>query len=84
MDRSGGITGRTFTPEELAQYDGTNENPAYVAYRGIVYDVSRVVAWSGGRHQGHLAGIDVTEALSRSPHGAIVLSFLPVVGTLII
>lgn len=31
---------KKFTREELAQYDGKNGNPAYVAYKGKVYDVS--------------------------------------------
>lgn len=34
--------GKTFTPNELAKYNGQNGQPAYVAYKGIVYDVSNV------------------------------------------
>ncbi len=31
---------RKFTREELKKYDGKNGRPAYIAYKGKVYDVS--------------------------------------------
>ncbi len=74
---------REFTLEELAQYDGKDGNPAYVAVNGKVYDVTDVPAWRGGSHQNTVvAGIDATEYISKSPHGASVLNGLKVVGTL--
>ncbi|WP_240843349.1 cytochrome b5 domain-containing protein [Acidaminobacter sp. JC074] len=74
----------TFTLEELSMYDGKNGNPAYVAVDGIVYDVSDVPAWAGGKHNGNMAGQDVTEVIkSKSPHGLNVLEILPVVGELV-
>jgi cytochrome b involved in lipid metabolism len=33
-------TEKIFTTEELAKYDGKNNQPAYIAVDGIVYDVS--------------------------------------------
>lgn len=59
-----------FNAEELSKYDGTNGNPAYVAYEGFVYDVSEIKAWKGGLHQGkHKAGFDYTEVLNNeAPH----------------
>jgi predicted heme/steroid binding protein len=74
---------REFTLEELAQYDGKDGNPAYVAVNGKVYDVTDVPAWRGGSHQNAVvAGIDATEYISKSPHGASVLNGLKIVGTL--
>jgi predicted heme/steroid binding protein len=74
---------REFTLEELAQYNGKDGNPAYVAVNGKVYDVTDVPAWRGGSHQGEVvAGIDATAFISQSPHGASVLNGLKVVGTL--
>jgi len=32
---------RTFNKNELAKYNGKNGTPAYIAYKGKVYDVSR-------------------------------------------
>lgn len=75
---------QTFTKEELAKFDGQNGQPAYVAVNGTVYDVSGKKAWAGGKHHGHVAGQDLTNALlNDSPHGDKVLKDLPVVGKLI-
>ena len=34
------MTEKTFTLAQLAQYDGQNGQPAYVAVDGVVYDVT--------------------------------------------
>lgn len=39
---------KTFTTTELAEFDGRNGHPAYVAVKGVVYDVSNVPQWKGG------------------------------------
>lgn len=60
---------RTFTERELRQFDGTRGNPVYIAYRGIVYDVSASPLWRGGMHKDlHYAGTDLTRTL-RTPGG---------------
>lgn len=69
------------TLTQLAQFDGRDGRPAYVAVDGIVYDVSDVPEWANG-HQGLAAGADHSEAIGRSPHGKSVLRNLPVVGRL--
>lgn len=74
---------KTFTLEELAQYDGKNGNDSYVAVSGIVYDVTNADKWQNGSHYGVQAGTDCTTAISRSPHGISVLDGLPIVGTLV-
>ncbi|HIP99328.1 TPA: cytochrome B5 [Candidatus Bipolaricaulota bacterium] len=74
---------REFTLEELARFDGRDGRPAYVAYAGVVYDVTTSFLWQGGRHQVlHRAGQDLTEALAQAPHGQELLEKFPVVGTL--
>ena len=74
---------KVFTLEELAKYNGKDGQPAYIAVDGIVYDVSDVPAWSGGKHQGFEPGQDVTDQIADiSPHGKRVLDNLPKVGTL--
>ena len=73
---------KSFTLEELSQYDGSNGKPAYVAVNNVVYDLSNEVAWGGGSHFGITAGKDST-AEFKSCHGNIeVLKKLPKVGIL--
>ena len=74
---------RTFTKKELAACLGRNGAPAYIAYKGKVYDVSNSFLWRNGRHQVlHYAGVDLTDSLDQAPHGADLLKRFPVVGTL--
>jgi len=74
---------QTFTTAELAKYDGTGGNPAYVAYKGKVYDLSDGPNWSDGSHYMHSAGEDLTEEMETSPHSDDVMNDFPVVGELI-
>jgi predicted heme/steroid binding protein len=61
---------RKFTLDELKQYDGREGRPAYIAYKGKVYDVTDNYMWIDGDHQGeHAAGRDLTEGMARAPHG---------------
>ncbi|MFC6170645.1 cytochrome b5 domain-containing protein [Loigolactobacillus jiayinensis] len=71
---------KTFTQAELAQYDGTNGKQAYVAVDGVVYDVTDVKPWAGGKHHGHTAGHDVSEEITHAPHKKSVLEKLTAVG----
>ena len=73
-----------FTREELAQYNGKDGAPAYIAYRGGVYDVTNSFLWQRGRHQVlHMAGQDLTGSLDQAPHGEDLLDRVPIVGVLI-
>jgi predicted heme/steroid binding protein len=77
------IAMKEFTKEELARYDGKKGRPAYIAYRGKVYDVSNSFLWRDGRHQVlHNAGQDLTEKLDHAPHGPDLLIKIPVIGVL--
>ncbi|WP_125574369.1 cytochrome b5 domain-containing protein [Levilactobacillus huananensis] len=70
-----------FNQTELAKFNGQDGQPAYVAVDGVVYDVSGVEAWQGGKHHGNLAGNELTSVIDgQSPHGRKVLAKLPVVG----
>ncbi len=74
---------RRFTREELRQYNGKDGAPAYIAYKGNVYDFSESFLWQNGEHQVlHTAGEDLTGDLEQAPHGADLLKQFPIVGTL--
>lgn len=74
---------RVFTVEELAQYDGSDGRPAYVAVNGIVYDVSLEAAWGGGTHFSLYAGRDLTNQFNSCHGGRLeILKRLPQVGVL--
>lgn len=71
----------TFNQTELAKYNGQAGQPAYVAVDGVVYDVTGIAAWAGGKHHGNLAGQELTAVIdTKSPHGRGVLKKLKVVG----
>lgn len=70
----------TFTVDELSTYNGENGSRAYVAYKGLVYDVTDIPAWKDGKHNGHEAGMDQTEAIKKAPHGDSVIERLEIVG----
>lgn len=74
---------RVFTVEELAQYDGANGKPAYVAVKGIIYDVSLEATWGGGTHFSLYAGKDLTAQFNGCHGGRLeVLRNIPQVGVL--
>lgn len=74
---------RIFTPGELKEFNGESGKPAYVAYKGIVYDVSKSTLWIDGKHKGrHYAGDDSTEGMINAPHPEEVLTKFPIVGEL--
>jgi predicted heme/steroid binding protein len=74
---------KDFTAEELATFDGRDGRPAYVAYEGVVYDLSASPMWADGDHEGmHAAGGDMTADQDDAPHDVHVTDF-PQVGRLV-
>lgn len=72
------------TREQLAQFNGQNGRPAYVAVNGIVYDVTNHAAWSLATHFGLTAGKDLTAEFASCHAGQQwILRTLPQVGRLV-
>jgi len=72
------------TEMELRQYNGERGRPAYIAYGGVVYDVSDAPNWRGGMHREmHYAGLDLTRSLRKAPHDASVFQRVPRIGVLV-
>lgn len=68
---------------QLRRNNGERGRPTWVAYRGLVYDVSTSHLWRGGMHKNlHYAGLDHTTSISKAPHGDWVLARFPLVGRL--
>jgi len=73
-----------FTLEDLSRFDGSGKRPAYIAYKGKIYDVSSSKLWVEGNHvRKHLAGNDLTEALRIAPHDEDKILGMPLIGELI-
>lgn len=73
---------RKFTLDELGKFDGKEDRPAYVVYKGKVYDVTDSSQWIDGDHIGHAAGEDLTEQMEIAPHGEDVMERMKLVGVL--
>jgi predicted heme/steroid binding protein len=86
-DVSTGPAERTYTVEELAQYDGKDNNQCLVAVDGDVYLIEGFALWQMGEHlpSGGRArcGLDLSEVINESPHGRSKLQLLKKVGTLV-
>jgi predicted heme/steroid binding protein/uncharacterized membrane protein len=74
---------KEITSEELLSCSGMDENPAYIAFQGNIYDVSKSPLWPKGLHMNrHSAGKDLSGEISAAPHGLEVLERYPQVGIL--
>ncbi len=72
------------TLADLAQFDGKQGRPSYIAYKGRIYDVANGRWWIEGTHAGrHHAGADLTDLLEQTPHGEQNILPMPLVGRLI-
>lgn len=79
MDANGACT-----VDALCQFDGKDGRPAYVAYKGLIYDMSGSRLWKNGSHMmKHAAGNDLTGILKTAPHGEDKILAMPRVGTLL-
>lgn len=77
----------SFTLAELAEFDGKDGSPAYVAVDGTVYDVTGSSQWPEGDHTpcdlDAVAGKDLSNVLEEAPaRMRALIEAMPVVGTL--
>jgi predicted heme/steroid binding protein len=72
-----------YTKNQLALRNGQDREEIWIAYRGIIYDVTESRMWRNGKHYEHWAGQDLTEELADAPHGEVVFGKWKVVGRLV-
>jgi predicted heme/steroid binding protein/uncharacterized membrane protein len=76
---------KQITEDELKRSDGKEGRPAWVAFRGKVYDVSASQRWPGGIHmKRHQVGKDLTDEFAAAPHDESVFQRLHYVGKLVV
>ncbi|CAN5799269.1 hypothetical protein BH10CHL1_BH10CHL1_42340 [soil metagenome] len=64
---------REFTEQQLRYYTGERGYRMYIAYAGVVYDVTDCPKWRRGIHENqHWPGQDLTAEMSDAPHTATV------------
>ena len=69
-----------YTKAQLALRNGTDKSEIWIAYKGIIYDVTSSKLWRKGMHYEHWAGQDLTPELKEAPHGEKVFSRFSAVG----
>jgi len=68
----------------LALYNGKDGVPAYIGFKGKIYDVSNSKKWKNGEHMRKVqAGEDLTQMISQAPHGEEKVFTMPFVGELL-
>lgn len=71
-----------YTRSHLALRNGQDKPEIWVAYKGMIYDVTRSKLWRAGKHYEHWAGQDLTEELKDAPHNQNVFDKFKIIGTL--
>jgi predicted heme/steroid binding protein len=71
-----------YTRSHLALRNGQDKPEIWVAYKGMIYDVSRSKLWRAGKHYEHWAGQDLTDELKDAPHNENVFDKFKVIGVL--
>ena len=72
----------TYTKQQLALRNGQDKPEIWVAYKGIIYDVTDSRLWRRGRHYEHWAGQDLTEEMQFAPHMEKVFENFKAIGKL--
>lgn len=71
-----------YTRSQLALRNGQDKPEIWVAYQGMIYDVTISKMWRNGKHYEHWAGQDLTDELIDAPHNEKVFDKFTVVGKL--
>jgi predicted heme/steroid binding protein len=73
----------TYTQAQLAMRNGQDKPQVWVAFHGLIYDVTHSRLWKTGKHYEHWAGQDLTDELKDAPHTDKVFDKFKVIGRLV-
>lgn len=73
---------QVYTKFQLALRNGQDREEIWIAYKGIIYDVTNSNLWRRGKHYEHFAGQDLTHELPDAPHTEMVFERLKKIGKL--
>jgi predicted heme/steroid binding protein len=71
-----------YSKTQLALRNGHDKPEVWVAYKGLIYNVSQSRLWKNGNHYEHWAGQDLTDELKDAPHTEKVFDKFTAVGRL--
>jgi predicted heme/steroid binding protein len=72
-----------FTKSQLSLRNGQDRPEIWIAFQGLVYDMTTSKLWKNGKHYEHWAGQDLTSELAKAPHTANVFEKFTPIGKLI-
>jgi predicted heme/steroid binding protein len=72
-----------YTCAELALRNGQDKPQIWIAFRGLIYEVTSSRLWRNGKHYEHGAGQDLTDELAEAPHNENVFDKFDPIGRLI-
>ncbi len=73
-----------YTRAQLALRNGQDREEIWVAYKGIIYELTSSRLWHNGKHYQHWAGQDLTDELADAPHTELVFKRFKAIGTLVV
>ena len=71
-----------YTLQQLALRNGQDKPEIWVAFKGVIYDVTQSKLWKNGKHYEHWAGQDLTKELGDAPHSEKVFEKFEAIGHL--
>ena len=68
-----------YTIRQLSLKNGQDSSEIWVAYKGLIYDMTQSLKWYKGLHYEHWSGQDLTDELANAPHSDSVFNkFIPI------
>ena len=73
----------SYTRGQLALRNGQDREEIWVAFNGLIYDMTESRLWRNGKHYEHWAGQDLTAEMAGAPHNEHVFEKFSPIGRLL-